>query len=424
MSVGGGAGDPALASSNHYSFLRDNRPYPNSANITIQMTTLPFFISLFIFLSILPYTTSNPVCDSYLTCGNESPNIQFPFSIRDRNPGKRCGYPGFELSCHKDRALLSIPNAGNFVVTNIFSDSVLIDDTDGCFPKRFLDQNVSLEGTPFEWGEDYHLVYLTFLKCSNLTDWDPSEHVPCLGSSYNNSDVVLLFPNEHSEMEWNSSCQVISSAWIPMSYSRRWYFSDDIYSEIELKWSKPDCGMCDPYEQCGFVGETSLDVTCYLRNITSPTLRYDANKDSSAGSAFGKAIGIAVAAIICLMLMQCLACGRSHRQQPQASLELPTLIAPEPPFFAVTAVGLDRSIIETYPKIEVSESGALPDPNDNVCSICLCEYQPKETLRSIPYCNHYFHLNCLDEWLKMNATCPLCRNLLPGSSLSMLSTSS
>jgi hypothetical protein len=31
-------------------------------------------------------------------------------------------------------------------------------------------------------------------------------------------------------------------------------------------------------------------------------------------------------------------------------------------------------------------------------------------LRSIPECNHYFHAACIDEWLKMNGTCPICRN--------------
>ncbi|KAI4297189.1 hypothetical protein L6164_037088 [Bauhinia variegata] len=385
------------------------------------MVTLPFFVSLFIFI-FLPCTISTLVCDSYEICSPLSPYIQFPFWLRDKNSGKRCGYPGFELSCDNGRTLLNIPNGGNFVVTKMSSVDAFIDDTDGCFPRRFLEQNVSLTGTPFKWGDDYPLLNFTFLKCSDLLDWYPLEHVPCLSSSYR-TDVVVLFPDKNYEKEWISSCQLISSAWIPMSYSSPWSFSWDHYSEIKLKWDKPDCSNCDPdYEQCGFSGDIGTNVTCYPR-YTSPSNAAKNAEDTSL-----KDLGIALAVLLIFsMVVRCFLSARSdfrrRRQQlraiAQASLELPTLIALQPPVVAVTAVGLDRSIIETYPKIEVTESGALPDPNDNVCSICLSEYQPRETLRNIPYCNHYFHLNCLDEWLNVNATCPLCRNLLPGNSLSM-----
>ncbi|KAJ1396204.1 Zinc finger, RING-type [Sesbania bispinosa] len=31
-------------------------------------------------------------------------------------------------------------------------------------------------------------------------------------------------------------------------------------------------------------------------------------------------------------------------------------------------------------------------------------------LRMMPECRHYFHLCCLDSWLKLNGSCPVCRN--------------
>ncbi|CAB4280149.1 unnamed protein product [Prunus armeniaca] len=40
--------------------------------------------------------------------------------------------------------------------------------------------------------------------------------------------------------------------------------------------------------------------------------------------------------------------------------------------------GLDGATIESYPKTQLGESWELPVPNDNICPICLCEYQPKE----------------------------------------------
>ncbi|KAG0311029.1 hypothetical protein BGZ99_010421 [Dissophora globulifera] len=41
------------------------------------------------------------------------------------------------------------------------------------------------------------------------------------------------------------------------------------------------------------------------------------------------------------------------------------------------------------------------------CSICLCDYEDLEELRHLP-CDHYFHKECVDEWLKLKRTCPLC----------------
>lgn len=77
---------------------------------------------------------------------------------------------------------------------------------------------------------------------------------------------------------------------------------------------------------------------------------------------------------------------------------------------AVLVLGLDGSIIETYPKIVLGESMRLPRPNNGPCSICLCDYKAKDLVRCIPDCHHCFHADCVDEWLKMSATCPLCRN--------------
>ncbi|XP_039126138.1 RING-H2 finger protein ATL67-like [Dioscorea cayenensis subsp. rotundata] len=67
--------------------------------------------------------------------------------------------------------------------------------------------------------------------------------------------------------------------------------------------------------------------------------------------------------------------------------------------------GLDPAAINSYPKFPFSaEKGG-----DVVCSICLCEYRDGEMLRMMPDCRHYFHLMCIDAWLRLNASCPVCR---------------
>ncbi|ORX91876.1 hypothetical protein K493DRAFT_339083 [Basidiobolus meristosporus CBS 931.73] len=45
---------------------------------------------------------------------------------------------------------------------------------------------------------------------------------------------------------------------------------------------------------------------------------------------------------------------------------------------------------------------------DAVCCICLEEYVDGEKLREMR-CAHYFHVSCIDEWLQLNRTCPLCK---------------
>lgn len=54
---------------------------------------------------------------------------------------------------------------------------------------------------------------------------------------------------------------------------------------------------------------------------------------------------------------------------------------------------------------------------DAVCCICLAKYANNEELRELP-CSHFFHKDCVDKWLKINASCPLCKGEVGESPLS------
>ncbi|CAN6710883.1 unnamed protein product [Malus baccata var. baccata] len=71
-------------------------------------------------------------------------------------------------------------------------------------------------------------------------------------------------------------------------------------------------------------------------------------------------------------------------------------------------VGLHPSVINSYPKFPFSKEASTPD--SSTCSICLCDYKDAEMLRMMPECRHYFHLLCLDAWLRLKGSCPVCRN--------------
>ncbi|KAK6920184.1 Zinc finger, RING-type [Dillenia turbinata] len=53
---------------------------------------------------------------------------------------------------------------------------------------------------------------------------------------------------------------------------------------------------------------------------------------------------------------------------------------------------------------------------DAECCICLSAYDDGAELRELP-CHHHFHCACIDKWLYINATCPLCKfNILKSGS--------
>lgn len=69
------------------------------------------------------------------------------------------------------------------------------------------------------------------------------------------------------------------------------------------------------------------------------------------------------------------------------------------------APGLDQAAISSYPKFPFCKASK----SDTVCPVCLCEYREGEMLRMMPDCRHFFHLPCIDAWLRLNASCPVCR---------------
>jgi hypothetical protein len=43
-----------------------------------------------------------------------------------------------------------------------------------------------------------------------------------------------------------------------------------------------------------------------------------------------------------------------------------------------------------------------------ICAVCLADINLTSVIRALP-CDHIFHINCIDKWLRNNASCPVCR---------------
>jgi E3 ubiquitin-protein ligase ATL41 len=44
------------------------------------------------------------------------------------------------------------------------------------------------------------------------------------------------------------------------------------------------------------------------------------------------------------------------------------------------------------------------------CAVCLGEMEDGELGRLLPACSHVFHVGCIDAWLRLSSTCPVCRS--------------
>lgn len=89
--------------------------------------------------------------------------------------------------------------------------------------------------------------------------------------------------------------------------------------------------------------------------------------------------------------------------------------------YAVSA-GLDRDVINGIPVIlfqatekkMVVTAGGHEEEKGLRCSICLSTFREGDKVKLLPGCGHMFHPDCVDEWLRSQPTCPLCRSTLAG----------
>ncbi|XP_052789448.1 uncharacterized protein LOC128223960 isoform X2 [Mya arenaria] len=76
----------------------------------------------------------------------------------------------------------------------------------------------------------------------------------------------------------------------------------------------------------------------------------------------------------------------------------------------VRRVGMESADISHLP-VHVYQPSATSDSDGDSktdCLVCMEEFQAGERLKTLPCC-HLYHVDCIDEWLRRNAVCPICR---------------
>ncbi|XXG50583.1 hypothetical protein AAC387_Pa02g4568 [Persea americana] len=131
----------------------------------------------------------------------------------------------------------------------------------------------------------------------------------------------------------------------------------------------------------------------------------------SVSLGYGIAIAVGILVLVSTIMLASYVCvrvkGGPRREHPQAAGHSSSAALPGPDVSVVVITGgLDRPTIDSYPKFLFSGAGGR---SEATCPICLSDYRPSDALRLIPDCRHCFHVACIDEWLRVSATCPLCR---------------
>ncbi|EPS59990.1 hypothetical protein M569_14815, partial [Genlisea aurea] len=78
------------------------------------------------------------------------------------------------------------------------------------------------------------------------------------------------------------------------------------------------------------------------------------------------------------------------------------------PIWHIRTVGLPQSAIDSISIYRYVRGEGVIEGTD--CSICLNEFRENEDLRLLPKCSHAFHVPCIDEWLRSQKNCPVCRS--------------
>lgn len=116
--------------------------------------------------------------------------------------------------------------------------------------------------------------------------------------------------------------------------------------------------------------------------------------------------------LVLLVSLSSYLCVRANR------LEARIMLRRLDPGSAGAGGGIDEATIRSYPMVLFSSvkahgkssfAGSSDDVDGDSCSICLGEYKECDLMRLLPECGHFFHVMCVDPWLRLHATCPVCR---------------
>ncbi|OIT07422.1 PREDICTED: putative RING-H2 finger protein ATL21A [Nicotiana attenuata] len=243
-----------------------------------------------------------------------------------------------------------------------------------------------------------------FLRCTDqgnaLLNIPYSGDFLVLEINYSTKEIKLQHPSNclpRKLLHFHLPSSPISAS---SSQNYTFFLLSDFHGDLRLSWDV----HLDKYRDSNMT--TSGETTHLNVPRTDKTSRQEAILIIFVG------VSLILPSLLCLICVTCrIFLELRHHRQVTAAAAAAAMARLAPMPMNVIA-GLDESTVQSYPKVVFGESRHLPGINAITCSICLAEYSAGETLRCIPECEHCFHAECVDKWLKMNSTCPVCRNSL------------
>lgn len=192
-------------------------------------------------------------------CSHHGPEIRFPFWIKEKQP-KQCGYPGFQIFCHKGKTLLLFQHLGNtslkenllllsknFSVHKIDykSQSLLVDSSQSTNNFKLVSAATSFGKLHPYVQPQYTGQTTSFFSCSSGTK--TYFHGP-LASEYFTGMLSIereTFPidmtNDYADAGDSSItfCTKLFNSSLPS------YILDSDKFQFDVMWSIPYCGECE-----------------------------------------------------------------------------------------------------------------------------------------------------------------------------------
>lgn len=150
---------------------------------------------------------------------------------------------------------------------------------------------------------------------------------------------------------------------------------------------------------------------------------YDDNHEFGPNRTIMVAATISLFAIVTLIVILHLYARyllRCQERRRRAYIYRLTIAEPGMSFAEQPKDGLNRSVIASLPIFPLKQSELNPgEPLE--CAVCLGAVLEDAMVRVLPNCKHLFHAECIDMWLGLHSTCPICRTaaepqLEPGKS--------
>ncbi|KAK6158872.1 hypothetical protein DH2020_006186 [Rehmannia glutinosa] len=354
---------------------------------------LEILILFFSFFFIAQAGKENVCPTSY--CGSFS--IDYPFKLQNSKPQNDCYY--MNLTCNNTlgnlgQPIVNLPYSGNFNVRYIgyYDPYIVLYDPENCLMRRLM--NLNLSSSPFKAiaYENY-----TFYMCPS--DASPIGYyvfpIDCL-SNNTNSTVATALAEPDTMLQYG--CKVIGSWLLPVLEPHQFEFNginDDLY----LGWNSTSCKACQENDPPADTGGSEDNL--WRKFAESPYF-------------ITSFVALATFCVICILQIIRFIAGRYEINSniPTADVQPESATATTGPPRS-TVEGMDESKINSCTElVVVSENRRNTGTESNTCSICLESYLPKDVVRSIAKCEHCFHAECIELWLRKNRTCPVCRTVL------------